>query len=72
MVIVDDAPHWTDKWCYGVVPTLIFLGLGLIAWGFFAGAAWAVDGIAVAVVAILVLAVRNEWDLVTWLAPRAD
>jgi hypothetical protein len=31
-----------------------------------------VHGIAAAVTAILLLAIRNEWDLVTWLAPRGD
>jgi hypothetical protein len=68
----EDAPHWSDKWCYGVLPTLIFLSLGLVAWGFLSDAAWAVHGVAVVTTAILVLAIRNEWDLVTWLAPRAD
>ena len=37
--------------------------------GVLAGAAWAVHGVAVAITAILLLAIRNEWDLITWLAP---
>jgi hypothetical protein len=29
-----------------------------------------VDGVAVVINAILLVSIRNEWDLVTWLAPR--
>jgi hypothetical protein len=68
----EEPPHWTDKHFYGVLPTWLFLGLGLVAWGFWTEANWAVHGIAAAVTAILLLAIRNEWDLVTWLAPRGD
>jgi hypothetical protein len=68
----EDQPHWTDVWFYGVIPTLLSLGLAVVAWGFCSEADWATDGVAVAITAILLLAIRNEWDLVTWLAPKAD
>jgi len=69
----EDPPHWTDTWFYGVFPSIISLGVGVVAWGFWTGAAWAVHSVAVAITAILLLAIRNEWDLVTWLAPmRAE
>jgi hypothetical protein len=68
----DDPPHWSDKWFYGVAPTALSLGVALIAWAFWSGAEWAVHGVAVVNTAILLLAIRNEWDLVTWLAPKPD
>jgi len=64
----EDPPHWTDKWFYGVFPTILSLGVAEVAWAFWAGESWAVDGVAAVVTAILLLAIRNEWDLVTWLA----
>jgi len=68
----EDAPHWTDVWFYGVIPTLLSLSLVAVAAGFWREAEWAVSGMAVAITGVLLLAVRNEWDLVTWLAPRPD
>ena len=65
----EDPPHWTDKWFYGVLPTILSLGVAEVAWAFWAGEPWAVNGVAVAITANLLLAIRNEWDLVTWLAP---
>jgi protein-S-isoprenylcysteine O-methyltransferase Ste14 len=69
---LGDEVHWSDVWFYGVVPSLLFLGLGAVAWGFWSGQGWAVDGVAALSTALLLAAIRNEWDLVTWLAPRAD
>ena len=68
----EDKPHWTDAWFYGVVPSLLYLALGGVAGGFWNERAWAVDGVAAVVVGLLLVTVRNEWDLVTWLAPRPD
>jgi hypothetical protein len=68
----EDEPHWTDKWFYGVIPIFLFLALAEVAVGFWRGEDWAVLGVAVVNTAILLLAIRNEWDLVTWLAPKAD
>ena len=65
----EDPPHWTDQWFYGVFPTILSLGVAEVAWAFWVGETWAVNGVAVAITAILLLAIRNEWDLVTWLAP---
>ena len=68
----EDKPHWTDVWFYGVIPTALSIALALIAWGFESLADWAINGVAAAIMIILLLAIRNEWDLVTWLAPRPD
>jgi hypothetical protein len=64
-------PHWSDIWCYGVGPFVLYLALG--------GAAATADlapreapyVIAGTSLALLLLAIRNAWDLVTWLAPAA-
>jgi hypothetical protein len=64
--------HWTDPWFYGVIPSAIYLGLGIVAFGFWRGCPLAHYGIAAATTAILLCAIRNEWDLITWIAPQAD
>lgn len=70
--IGDDAPHWSDAWCYGVIPSLFYLLLAIVAAGFWGGAAWAVHALAAVMIALLLISIRNEWDLVIWLAPRPD
>lgn len=67
-----DTPHWTDVWFYGVIPTVIYLLLGAVSAGFWADKGWAPYGVATIVTASLLVTIRNEWDLVTWLAPKAD
>ncbi|MEO8176405.1 MAG: hypothetical protein ABI626_07065 [Sphingomicrobium sp.] len=68
----EDQPHWTDLWFYGIIPAAIYLALGAVALAVQSGAEWAERGVGAVVVALILLSVRNEWDLVTWLAPRAD
>jgi hypothetical protein len=68
----DREVHWTDKWFYGGIPSALFAALALVAWAFWSGQSWATFGAAAVITGILLLAIRNEWDLVTWLAPRAD
>jgi hypothetical protein len=65
-------PHWSDVWWYGFGPAAVYIGLAIAT-----GAAWlrAPHGVyllSLCVTALLVLAIRNAWDLVTWLAPRRD
>ena len=64
--------HWTDIWFYGVMPTVLYLALCVVAWAFWKQWAWASYGLAATVTAGLLLAIRNEWDLITWIAPRED
>jgi hypothetical protein len=65
------APHWSDLWMYGVTPVVLHLGLCAAALAVWAHAPWAADAMAGVLLAILVLAIRNAWDLVTWIAPMA-
>ena len=64
--------HWTDVWFYGAVPSALYVGLASVAWAFCMDWPCAPYALAVVVTGLLLAAVRNEWDLVTWLAPRAD
>ena len=65
-----EVPHWSDVWYYAVIPAAIYLGFGAMAILFWRALAWAPYGAALMVVVLLLTAIRNAWDLVTWLAPR--
>jgi hypothetical protein len=67
-----ESPHWSDVWCYGVIPTLLYLLLAVVAAGFWSQAAWATHALAAVMIALLLITIRNEWDLVIWLAPKPD
>ena len=64
--------HWTDKWFYGVIPTALFLALAVSAWGVSTTQPWGTEAVAAVITGLLLVSIRNEWDLVTWLAPRPD
>ena len=66
------TPHWSDAWCYGVIPTIIFAVLAAVAAAFWYELDWAKYGLAGVITALLLIGIRNEWDLVTWLAPKSD
>jgi hypothetical protein len=68
----DPEIHWTDLWFYGVIPSALYIVLGVVALAFWKGAPWSHDAVAAATVAILLSAIRNEWDLITWIAPQGD
>ena len=67
---IAEAPHWSDPWCYAVIPGLLYLALGATA--LIAGAGtWLTErAIALTILVLMLIAIRNAWDLVTWLAPR--
>ena len=69
---LKDEVHWTDAWFYGVLPCVLYLALGWVALAIWNEWAWCREGIAAVVTANLLLAIRNEWDLITWIAPRPD
>jgi hypothetical protein len=64
--------HWTDFWWYGFAPAAAFLALAVVmtlTWLRWPHAAYLTG---LCLMALLVIAIRNAWDLVTWLAPRRD
>ena len=64
--------HWSDFWWYGFGPTTAYLALAGAAAATWAHAPHAVYLVALCLTALLVVSIRNGWDLVTWLAPRRD
>jgi hypothetical protein len=63
-------PHWSDLWCYGVAPFAIHLALVfVIVAAVWASANWSPYAMGALLLALLLLGVRNAWDLVTWIAP---
>ena len=65
-----EAPHWSDFYMYGAVPTAIYGALVAAAVAAGAGLPGATHVLAAFLLAHLMVALRNAWDLVTWIAPR--
>ena len=62
--------HWTDLWFYGVFPCLAYVALGAVAYAFWVDWPCAKYGLAAVITLGLLLAIRNEWDLITWITPK--
>jgi hypothetical protein len=65
------AAHWSDVWWYGVWPAVAYAGLGASAAAVWLSPARAPGLVALAIVALLLIAIRNAWDLIIWVTPRA-
>lgn len=61
-----------DACWYGIAPALIYAALGVSATGLILNHDWALVSAAIAIMALLVVSIHNEWDLVTFLAPTAQ
>jgi len=66
------APHWTDFWCYGCFPGTLYLAEIVAAGALGFGVSWGRDALAAALLSLLLLTIRNAWDLVTAIAPVAN
>lgn len=62
---------WTDPVCYGVLPALAYLGFETALFSTAIIRDAACDFVALSLLALLLVAVRNAWDLVTWIAPMS-
>jgi hypothetical protein len=71
-IVPSEAPHWSDVWCYGVVPLAIYLCLLAASAAVWVDARFADHAVAATALALLLIAIRNSWDMVTWLAPHGD
>jgi hypothetical protein len=60
-----------DMIWYGVAPAVVYLGLATAAIGILEGCSWGVPGVAGSIMALLLVSIHAEWDLVTFLAPIA-
>ena len=64
-----DPPHWSDFWGYGAAPAIAYLLFETAAVGVWRGAVWAPYLLAATMLVLLLVAIRNAWDLITWMAP---
>lgn len=60
-----------DAFWYGAAPAILYLGLGGAALAVLSGQRWAAPAIAADLMALLLVSIHAEWDLVTYLAPGA-
>jgi len=65
-----EPPHWSDFWLYAALPTALYFGLVVASAGVWAQEAWATLALAGLLLLLLLLGIRNAWDLVTSIAPR--
>ena len=65
----DDSTF--DMWWYGLIPAAVYVGLGAAAFGIFKERTWGASAVAAALMALLLVSIHAEWDLVTFLAPRS-
>ena len=66
------SAHWTDFWFYGAAPVAWYLALAIVAVEVWRGMPDAPYWLGALAVALLILGIRNAWDLVSWMAPRVD
>jgi hypothetical protein len=69
---LKNLSHWTDFWYYGVAPATAYLALSIANCATWLHTKHAPFLEGFSLLALLVVAIRNAWDLVTWLAPRRD
>lgn len=67
-----ETAGWFDIWWYGILPALLYLLLAGCAAAIVANCPWGVAGVGACLMALLLSAIHNAWDLVTWLAPAAS
>jgi hypothetical protein len=67
MIRNPPVPHWTDYVYYGVVPGVVHLWLIAAAWAFWQAPEPAAHAVAAGLVALLLIGIRDAWDLATYL-----
>jgi hypothetical protein len=67
---VPDAAGFDMFW-YGIAPAIIYIGLGIAGLGLLMQKPWGTSGIAAGLMALLLVSIHAEWDLITYLAPTA-
>jgi hypothetical protein len=60
-----------DMFWYGLAPAIVYVGMAVAALGVLRGAPWASTAVAGDLMALLLVSIHAEWDLVTYLAPGA-
>jgi hypothetical protein len=67
---LPSSGQWADVWGYGILPAAMYLGLLAAAWLSWREAANAPYAIAIGLVVLMVIGIRNAWDLVMFIVPR--
>ncbi|HVY21010.1 MAG TPA: hypothetical protein VHA70_13165 [Bauldia sp.] len=62
-----DVTHWTDYLYYGVLPAIGHVWLVIAAWAVWQGGGFGEYAVAAGAMALLLLGIRDAWDLATWL-----
>jgi len=70
--MISDPTHWSDSWCYGAAPALTYLALVAATGSAWVGISHGAYYIALCLIVLLLVTIRNAWDLITWLAPRRN
>ena len=60
-----------DMFWYGLAPAVAYVALGASAIGIIYAEPWGASAVAATAMALLLISIHNEWDLVTFLAPNA-
>ena len=61
-------PHWSDFWLYAGAPAGLYVTLGVAGLGLTTQWVWSPKVMAGALLILLLLAIRDAWDTVTWIA----
>jgi hypothetical protein len=69
---IENPSHWSDFWWYGAAPAVIYLALAGATGLTCARVPHAAYCVALCLMVLLLVTIRNAWDLVTWLAPRRE
>jgi len=69
---IENPTHWSDFWYYGVGPTVTNCALAAADIAAFIHLPHSAYAVAICLLSLLLLGIRNAWDLATWLAPRRN
>lgn len=67
---IKNPTHPSDFWYYGAAPAVLCGALAMSCGVAFLRMQHAAYAVGLTLLALLMVAIRNSWDLVTWLAPR--
>jgi len=67
---MPETSHWSDLWFYGVAPFAAYVVMIGADVGAFLHWPFAIYTVALSLLGLLLLGIRNAWDLATFLAPR--
>jgi hypothetical protein len=71
-LLIGRVPHWSDWLYYGVFPGAAYLDLLIGGEAFWVRAAIAADAVATAAVALLLIGIRDAWDVALWISQHRE